>query len=151
MSEPLTFPSITENYSLPLLFAGQAQKEFFVNQALATIDSLLQMSVDATLAAPPATPTDGMCFRIATEASEEWEGKDDMLAIRIAGAWQYIAARTGMRIYDRSAHQFLLFNAGWIAPTEPSGPTGGSVVDTEARAAIDALFSALRNAGIFAS
>ncbi|QFT76149.1 DUF2793 domain-containing protein [Erythrobacter sp. THAF29] len=150
MTEPLTFASSTQTYSLPLLFAGQAQKEFFVNQALATIDSLLQLSVEASVAAPPADPADGSCFRIAGGATDDWAGKDDMLAIRISGAWQFVDPPAGTRLYDRAARQCLLFDAGWIQPAEPSEPAGGSVVDSEARAAINELISAMRSAGIFA-
>lgn len=150
MTEPLTFASSTQNYSLPLLFAGQAQKEFFVNQALSMIDNLLQLAIEASLTAPPTTPEDGSCFRIASGASGEWEGKDDMLALRIADTWQYIDPPAGTRLYDRSTRQCVLFDAGWIEPAEPPEPTGGSVVDVEARATISELLAVLRNAGILA-
>lgn len=151
MTEPLTFASRTENYSFPLLFAGQAQKEFFLNQALAAIDGLLQLAVEGTLADPPPSPAEGSCYRIAGGASGEWEGKDDMLALRIGSAWQLVTPPAGTRVFDRTTHQCLLFDAGWIAPNEPAEPAGGSVVDVEARASLAELVAALRNAGIFAS
>lgn len=131
--------------------AGQAQKEFFVNQALATIDGLLQLAIDGSLDQPPASPVEGACFRILGAATGEWAGKDDMLALLIAGTWQYVTPSLGARIYDRSNHQVLLFDGGWIAASEPASPAGGSVIDAEARTAIDELIQALRNAGIFAN
>ncbi len=46
-------PAITPQLGLPLLFVGQAQKEFFVNQSLAVIDAVMARSVAGTLATPP--------------------------------------------------------------------------------------------------
>lgn len=151
MADALIFPSNTNHFSLPLLFSGQAQKEFFINQALSTLDSLLQLAVDDTLADPPATPIDGECYRVAPEATGDWTGMDDKLALRIAGAWQFIMPRDGARIYNRASGHIMLFDAGWSAVSGPPSPSGGSMVDAEARAAIDGIIQALRNAGIFAA
>ena len=40
MSDPIRLDGATARFDLPLLFAGQAQKEVFVNQALAVIELL---------------------------------------------------------------------------------------------------------------
>ena len=150
MIEPITFPSATSHFSLPLLFTGQAQKEFFLNQSFAMIDALLQASVLASLAEPPATPVDGSCYRILVAASGDWAGHDDEIAIRLGGTWHYIAAQDGMMVFDRAGGAFLHYDSGWHAASEPVGPTGGAFVDAEARLAISGLIQALRNVGIFA-
>jgi len=54
-----------------------------------------------------------------------------------------------MRVFDRSAAQIILFNATWQAPAAPASPTGGSTIDSEARAAIDALIIQLKASGVF--
>ncbi len=41
MSDPVQFEGATPRFALPLLFAGQAQKEFFVNEALLRADMVL--------------------------------------------------------------------------------------------------------------
>lgn len=151
MTVALSFPSETTNFSLPMLFAGQAQKEFFINQALAMIDGLLQLSVEESQSAPPPNPTDGQCFRVLTPSSGDWTGKDDQLAIYLAGSWCFVTATNGMRIFDRAAKQFLVFNTVWSAATEPGEPLGGTVIDTEARTAINELIQTLRNTGVFPS
>lgn len=76
-----------------------------------------------------------------------WE--DGAIAYRQGGGWLFIAPRDGMRVFDRSAGQVRLYDGGWIAPSTPASPSGGTVVDTGARAAIAALVSALQSAGIF--
>jgi hypothetical protein len=44
----------------------------------------------------------------------------------------------------------LLYRDGWQRPTAPAAPSTGSVVDSEARAALADLLAALAQAGIFA-
>ncbi|QUL37485.1 DUF2793 domain-containing protein [Erythrobacter sp. JK5] len=112
------------------------------------IDSLLQPSVSASLAAPPADPADGDVFRIASGASGFWSGRDDQLAIWLAGAWRYVLPRHGMRVYDRQAGQFILFRDGWHAASAAAPPQGGGVIDVEARTAIAEIAETLRAAGI---
>lgn len=150
MTEPVTFPSVTSHYSLPLLFSGQAQKEFFLNQSFAMIDALLQGSVLASLAEPPTAPAEGSCYRILVAASGEWTSHDDEIAIRLGGTWNYVAAQDGMMVFDRHSGAFLHYDSGWNAASEPVAPAGGAFVDTEARLAISGLIQALRNVGIFA-
>ncbi len=148
MPEPISFPTATNTFSLPLLFAGQAQKEFFVNQSLTLIDSLLQQSVEATQAAPPQNPSDGHAYRVGDGATGDWAGRDGSIAILIGGAWQFTAPFDGMQIYDRTAERTLVYRAGWVEANAPADAQGGGVVDVEARAAIAELSQALRNLGI---
>jgi hypothetical protein len=56
-----------------------------------------------------------------------------------------------MRVFDRGTGQILLYNDGWQRPAAPAEPSGGSTVDTEARAAIASLIAALGEAGVFPS
>ncbi|MFA7597199.1 MAG: DUF2793 domain-containing protein, partial [Novosphingobium sp.] len=65
-----------------------------------------------------------------------------------AGVWLFVTPREGMRIFNRSADQEMRFAGAWLAPSAPASPSGGSVVDAEARAAIDALIAAMQAARI---
>ena len=149
MADPIVFDTATPRFALPLLFAGQAQKEAFVNEAHALADALVHCAIEGESAAPPATPTDGTAWLVAARGTGDWTGHDGKLAMRQSGNWLFVAPRDGMRLLDRSTGQDRRFLAGWQAPAAPLEPSGGSVVDSEARVAIVALVEALRTAGVF--
>lgn len=150
MTDPISFDSISPRLSLPLLFAGQAQKEVFVNESLSIIDGLLHGAVEAELATPPSTPADGQCWLVGAGATGAWTGKAGMVALRQAGQWLFVAPPDGMRLLNRATGQDIRRMAGtWRAPAAPAAPSGGGVIDSEARATLSALILALRQAGIF--
>ncbi len=62
MSDPIVFETATAKFELPLLFAGQAQKEFFVNEALSRADLLLHCAIEGETAAPPPAPQAGQVW-----------------------------------------------------------------------------------------
>lgn len=148
MSDALNFPSTTPMIGLPLLVAGQAQKELFVNQALAILDAFAPRAVAASLSEPPSAPAEGDCFRVIAPASQAWVGCEDHISIRIGGAWHIVPPRDGMRLFDRAADRDLFFQSTWQSISAPAAPAGGAVIDTEARAALVNLIQALGQMGI---
>jgi hypothetical protein len=151
MTDPISFPSATPRYSLPLLFAGQSQKEFYVNEAHALADALLHAACEGEAVDPPVSPAEGECWLVASGATGEWAGEDGKLAARQAGNWLFIAPKDGMRLFDHATGQVLLYRNGWQRPAAPVAPSGGSVIDAEARTAIAELISALSEAGVLPS
>ena len=149
MTDPITYESATARFALPYLFAGQAQKEVFVNEAHALIDSLLHCAVEGTISMPPASPAEGQAWIVGAAPSGAWLGKAGHLAVRQNGSWTFVPPKDGLRVLDRSSGQQLRFAGQWRAPSVPAAPAGGATVDAEARSAILALVSALREAGIF--
>lgn len=148
MTDPLTFASTTPNVGLPLLIAGQAQKEFFVNQALAILDAVQPGAVQASLPEPPALPDERDCYRVTAPAVLGWAGCEDHIAIRIGGGWHFIPPNEGMTLFDRAANTRLFFQSGWQNAQAPAIPSGGTVIDVEARVAIEQLIDALREGGL---
>lgn len=140
----------TPNFSLPLLFAAQAQKEITHNEALIVIDALLAGSVNAVLADPGALDPDaGDAWIIGTGALGEWAGRAGQIAIFTDGGWRFVPVVGGMRVLDRATGQILIFDGSdWLAPAAVADPAGGATVDAEARATLGALLSALRDAGL---
>lgn len=130
------------------MFAGQSQKEGYVNEITARLDALLHCAIEAEQAAPPTTPEDGQSWLIAAVASGDWSGKSGQIAMRQSGNWLYTLPRDGMRVFNRATDQEVLFNAGWQAASRPAAPSGGTTVDTEARTAIAAIIASLTTAGI---
>ncbi|KPL68943.1 hypothetical protein SZ64_13035 [Erythrobacter sp. SG61-1L] len=151
MPDPISFTSTSPRFALPLLFAGQAQKEFHVNEAHVLIDALLHPAVEGEAGAPPAAPDPGECWLIGAAPSGAWAGHAGELACWSAGAWIFAPPRDGMRLLDRSTGQTMPYLGGWNRPAAPALPTGGTTVDTQARTAIAGLIAALVDAGILPS
>jgi hypothetical protein len=149
MTDPIAYTSTTPRHRLPLLFAGQAQKEFYVNEAHALTDALLHAACEGETATPPATPSDGDCWLVAAGATGDWLGQDGKLACRQSGTWLFVSPSAGMRLFDSSTGQVLLYRSGWERPATPAEPSGGTTVDAEARTAISGLIAALVGAGVF--
>ena len=151
MTDPISFTSATPRFGLPLLFSGQSQKEFYVNEAHALADALLHATCEGEAADPPAAPAEGDAWLVGTGGTGAWAGADGKMASYQAGNWLFAAPNDGMRLFDRSTGQMLLYHAGWQRPAAPGAPSGGTTVDAEARAAIGDLGSALIQAGIVVS
>ena len=151
MPDLIDFGSATARWNLPLLFASQAQKEFLVNEALARIDALSHPVVLGEASSPPGSPAEGDGWLVTSPATGAWAGAEGTIAVRQIGQWVFLTPADGMRVFDTSSQQFALFSGTWQKAEEPEEPSGGLVVDSEARAAIGALILALRAAGIFPS
>lgn len=149
MTDPLSFPSSTPRFGLPLLFAGQAQKEMSVNTAHSLADCLLHPTVEGEAIAAPATPAEGECWLVASGAEGLFAGREGQLASFQSGTWLFASGQDGMRIFDRATSQFLIRDGVWKRPAAPSPTSGGSTIDVEARDKIDALIASLRESGIF--
>lgn len=149
MTDPLSFASVSPRFALPLLFAGQSQKEVTVNEALVGADVLLHPAVEAVATTPPASPANGQCWLVGPSATGLFSGQTNRIAAWTEGGWRYIAPVEGMRAYDISAAADRLFASGtWHLASAPAAPVGGSVIDSQARAAISAIISSLRTAGV---
>lgn len=151
MSDPLIFDTATPRHKIPLLFAGQAQKEFYINEAHALTDALLHCAIEGEADAPPGTPAEGEAWLVGPAPTGTWAGQAGKLACRQLGNWLFVAPHDGLSLLDRSTGQTKRYFSGWIAPEAPAAPMGGTTVDSEMRAAFAALVGALQEAGIFSA
>jgi hypothetical protein len=159
----------TPRFALPFILPGQAQKEMFHNEALARIDLALHPAVEGAPAAePPPVPAEGECWIVAPAASGEWSGRDNMLAMWTEGGWRFLAPPPGTNAWDKAAAMARLWDGfQWrdgelaaaallvngvrvVGPRQPgvASPSGGTIIDQEARAAINALTAALMSHGL---
>ena len=150
MSDPIVFTSASPRFGLPLLFAGQSQKEAFVNEAHALTDALLHPAIEGEADDPPAVPAEGESWLVGAAPTGAWADHPGELASYQAGGWLFAAPRDGVRLLDRSTGQDVRYHAGWQRPATPATPAGGTTVDAEARAAIGELIGALIAGGLLA-
>jgi len=158
----------THRHGLPLLQAGQAQKELTHNEALALLDLLAHPAVEAVLASPPADPQPGQMWIVGADATGEWAGQDGALTCYTSGGWRFARARAGLLAWHKAAGVFTWFDgANWRTDGWPtagilvggqsvvgarrgaiSAPNGGGTIDAQARAAIGQILSALQAHGL---
>jgi hypothetical protein len=159
----------TARFALPFLIPGQAQKELYHNEALAVLDSVIEAGVEgAPQASPPASPAEGQCWIVAAAATGGWSGKDSCLAAWTSGGWRFVVPPAGMSVWNRADGLSLRFDGtAWsggelvgsslringvqvVGERRPAiaSPSGGTIIDAEARAAVSAVIAALMSHGL---
>ncbi|MFD1796901.1 DUF2793 domain-containing protein [Paracoccus aurantiacus] len=105
----------TTNLLLPYLMAAQAQKHVTHNEALRLLDGLVQLSVKSrSEISPPAGPSDGDRYIVASGATGGWAGWDLNVALWTDGAWLRLPPREGWRAWVEDEAVLLVRNgAGW--------------------------------------
>lgn len=104
--------------------------------------------IEAVAATPPATPQDGQCWLIGASATGAWSGRSGAIACYQQGQWLFQLPRDGLRLLNRATGQEILYFGAWKTPAKPAAPSGGTVVDSQARTAIAALVDSMVAAGI---
>lgn len=157
---------------LPLLQAGQAQKELSHNEALTLLDLAVQASVEAVgLDTPPAAPLPGACWVVGAAPTGDWSGRALALAGWTEGGWRFVAPPPGMTVWSKAdrvdarfdgsrwtigkmvANRLVLGGFPMLGPPQPAiaAPANGSVVDAEARATIATILVALQTLGLISA
>lgn len=160
--------SETIRHALPLLAAGQAQKEITHNEALVAIDRQLHLAVESRAqSVPPVGPAAGAAYIVAAGASGEWAGRAGQIASFDGFGWRFTAPVRGCVawIADEAAftvHDGSWSTGGWPAdglrisgrqmlsaePVTIAPPVGGATVDAQCRAVMVQLLTALQDQGI---
>jgi hypothetical protein len=156
-------------FALPFLLPGQAQKELFHNEALVLLDALVDAAVEeGPRAAPPASPAPGQCWIVAAGASGAWAAHDEALALWTDGGWRFVVPPAGASVWDKAAGVPRQWNgsswsggrlacAGLSIGGKPVvgerasaiiSPSGGTIIDAEARTALAAVIATLKSHGL---
>lgn len=158
----------TTRLGLPLLAAGQAQKELTHNESLVLLDACVQGRVVAVgLDMPPEDPQLGQCWIVGAAPQQEWAGKPGQVAIWTESGWRFVAPIEGMRFWIGPVEGNILFTQGeWRAgenhgrvfvegvqiigarATAIAEPAGGTVVDAEARQTLSTVLAVMREHGL---
>lgn len=158
-------------FALPLLQAGQAQKEIAHNEALTRIDIAVQAAAaGAGDDVPPAEPSPGTCWIVGDAPTGAWAGMAGALAGWTGDGWRFITPREGMTVWlcvDGVTARFiggawrigdvagrrLVIDGVAVVGAQSAGiadPSGGTTVDSEARGVLAAILVALRDHGLIA-
>jgi hypothetical protein len=82
---------LTARFALPLLHAGQAQKEMTHNEALLALDILLHPEVEALGEnQPPPAPSAGQCWIVGDAPIGAWAGQADRIAAWSPAGWRFL-------------------------------------------------------------
>lgn len=162
----------SDRLALPLLQAGQAQKEIYHNEALARLDLIVAAAAQSVGDnSPPAAPDPGQCWIVGSSPGGAWAGQAGTLAGWTAAGWRFVAAPDGTLVWSIAGGVWARRSAGsWSIGDLPAsslriggvqvvgnrqaaiaGPSGGTTVDGEARTAVAAILAGLRAHGLIAS
>ncbi len=157
---------------LPLLAAGQSQKEITHNEALLRVDGLSHPVLESRyLTTPPATPVSGQLWLVPAAASGAWTTQIGMLALWTDGGWRFMPVPVGFLAWARAELIFVWYDgtfwhngdwpvssitvAGKTVVQAQSGailaPTGGTTIDSQARTSLGQILIALRGHGLIAA
>lgn len=104
---------------LPYIQAAQAQKHVTHNEALRSLDTIVQLTVsDDTLTEPPASPAHGDRYIVPTGATGAWAGQDGAVAQFEGGPlWVFLSALPGWRAWVLATETLVVFDGtGWRSP-----------------------------------
>jgi len=125
-------PETSPRLSLPYLQPSQAQKHVTHNEALRTLDALVQMVVQGMeVTTPPALPEAGEIHALGTGANGAWAGQDDSLALWDGTAWTFIPPAEGWRLWDLTTASLRIRSGGaWVLPQADTENLNGVGINT---------------------
>jgi hypothetical protein len=163
---------LSDRFALPFIVPGQAQKEMFHNAALATIDAALHAAIEeGPRADPPEAPEPGKCWIAGAGATGSWAGQDQALACHAESGWRFVAPVPGMLAWNKAAGCWIHWDGTeWSDGSLPAAaivvagqqvvgprletiasPSGGTIIDAEARTALEAIIATLKSHGLIES
>lgn len=120
---------------------------------------------------PPATPLAGACYIVGSSPSGVWTGRVGSVASYSEAGWRFLPPVEGMSLLVRSSGLQATYRGGaWDIGVVRAGemvvggnkvvgaraaavaaPAGGTVIDAQARTAVNAILTALRGHGLIAT
>lgn len=160
----------TLRLALPLIAAGQSQKDVTHNEALLRLDRIVALAVvSRSQSQPPPNPTPGDIHIVPAVGAAGWGRGAGTLMQWQGTAWHPETPLNGQLAYVADEGALLVHDDGWQHHLPVAGlliagrsvlaapvvaiadPGGGTTVDAEARAVLVALLAALRTQGLLAT
>lgn len=104
------------NLGLPFISASQTQKHVTHNEAIAMLDTLVQLAVEsANVATPPESDVEGTRYIVPEGATDTWAGHASRIAQKEIGGWRFVAPSPGSRAWIKDDAALAVFDgAGWV-------------------------------------
>ncbi|MCU0890412.1 MAG: DUF2793 domain-containing protein [Sandarakinorhabdus sp.] len=160
----------TPRLGLPLIAAGQSQKDVTHNEAVLALDSMVALAVASrSQIVPPTQPESGETHIVPQGGAAAWSHPAGTLVQWQNPGWLPQTPRDGLSALVLDEGIMLIHRGDWqsawpVAGLEIGGrsllaappvtiapPMGGATVDAEARSALTALLAALASQGILAT
>jgi hypothetical protein len=120
---------------------------------------------------PPAAPAEGSCYLVGDAPTGDWMQFPAHLAGYGGGGWRFLAPTVGMAVFVKSTETLAVYRStGWdcgtvrattldidgvqvVGPQAQAiaDPVAGATIDSEARSAVSAILSALRQHGLISA
>jgi len=157
----------TPRLALPLIAAGQAQKDVTHNEAVLALDRLVALVVASrSVTVPPGTPQPGACHIVPSAGGAAWGHPAGTLLHWQGTAWLPETPRDGQIALVADEGLMLVHRGSWqadwpvsglaiagrsvlaVPPASVAAPSGGTTIDSQARTALASLLAALQQQGI---
>lgn len=123
----------TTKLNLPELTASQSQKHVTHNEALAALDTLVQLSVaDKDLTSPPGSPSVGDAYIVASVATGDWTSKEGNIAVYDGYGWVFHVPNAGWLCWvedESDAYRYSGLSWAALSATPRVVSAGGAVLE----------------------
>nr|AMK07556.1 hypothetical protein [alpha proteobacterium NT18-17] len=106
----------TPRLALPFIMPNQAQKHITHNEAIQSLDALVQPVIESrTLTTPPTSPLAGEAYIVPPAATGAWSGHGDEIAAFQSGAWRFHDPAPGWQVYVKADRtQYVFDTTAWL-------------------------------------
>jgi hypothetical protein len=109
----------TPKLDMPELASGQAYPEVTHNEAIRTLDALVQCNaIDKDLADAPGAPSDGDTYIVASGSTsgDDWDGHENDIAYYKSTSWVFYTPIEGWKAYLQDENTGYTFNgSSWVS------------------------------------
>lgn len=145
----------TPNLKMPYILPSQAQKHVTHNDALRLLDAIVHLSVRSRQEMNvPTAPIAGDRYIVASPASGEWAGKENLIATFVDGYWMFVTPGKGWTAYIENEDRLKLYDGSqWKGVSSTPSELTLSLLGVDAtpdainRFAISSEASLFNNAG----
>ncbi len=116
----------TQQFNLPLIQSGQAQKHITMNEALVRLDRLAQLRlISITHRANPSNPSEGDAYFLPQNATGNWTDFIGKIVIYSNGNWVGVDPKIGWIAWVESSGAAYIYNGSdWVSTGMPFAPSG---------------------------